>query len=124
MTRRYGLRHYILDEADNPVELPMPEGVPLLDALAAVIKPHAQWIADNEARMRVAEDFIDDVRVSTVFLSVGISFGEPPDMFETMLFKPGQEAFLFGRCATWNEAKGLHDFAVAMVKNGELPWQS
>lgn len=68
------------------------------------------WAASREdpKGYRVAETYIDDVRVSTVFLGVDHSFdGGPPLLFETMVFggplDEEQE-----RCSTWAQAEAMH----------------
>lgn len=74
----------------------------------------AKWF--ETANRRVADETIDGVRVSTVFLSLDHSFGDgPPMLFETMVFGGplDQEQ---DRCTTWDEAETMHKAMVARVK--------
>jgi hypothetical protein len=74
----------------------------------------AKWIETGDRR--VADETIDGVRVSTVFLSLDHSFGEgPPMLFETMVFGGplDQEQ---GRCTTWDEAEAMHAAMVTRMK--------
>jgi len=67
-----------------------------------------EWF-ENGSNRRVAEDIVEGVRVSTVFLGLDHSFGEgPPLLFETMVFgeSPLQEECV--RYATWEEAEQGH----------------
>lgn len=83
----------------------------------------AKWFGDRKNR-RVADETIDGVRVSTVFLSLDHSFGEgPPMLFETMVFGGPMDQEQ-ARCTTWDEAETMHAAMVARVKeqgsNGPL----
>lgn len=62
---------------------------------------------------RVAETFIGDTRISTVFLGLNHNFtrGGPPLLFETMSFGSGDEYQY--RYATWDEAVAGHNHLVA-----------
>lgn len=63
---------------------------------------------------RVAETFVNDVRVSTVFLGLDHGFGGRPLLFETMIFGGPHDEFC-ERCSTWDEAVQQHDRVLAMV---------
>ena len=62
---------------------------------------------------RVAETFVEKIRISTVFLGVDVSLdGKPPVLFETMVFdKDGDEKGCF-RYTTWSEAIQGHETVV------------
>jgi hypothetical protein len=114
-------RHYILDDANNPIALPIDE-----IGLTPTIVAHGQWLADNQHRLHVGDDTIGETRCSTVFLGWAIGFGEPPDVFETMLFQTGwsKRSLVVARYATWAEAATGHAVSVAALKEGYDPWQS
>ena len=70
----------------------------------------------------VAQDIIDNVLVSTIFLGIDHGFGrldsnkeEPPVTFETMIFGGKHDQYQ-ERCCTWSEAEITHAKAVALVK--------
>jgi len=67
---------YILDEQGNPVEEPE-------------LLKWAEWF-ENSANRRVALTFVENKRISTVFLGLDHSFSNAPDavpvLWETMVF--------------------------------------
>ena len=70
---------------------------------------------------QIGDDYIDSVRVSTVFMGVDHNFdpdGEPL-LFETMIFG-GRLDHSRSRCATWAEAEAMHAEAVRLVRAGHL----
>jgi hypothetical protein len=79
--------------------------------------PLMQWARTLEQadQRRVAEDFIGDVRVSTVFLGINLDpLGRsPPLVFETMVFP---DCDLIGRWATYDEAEAEHTKLVAAYR--------
>lgn len=85
------MRHYILKDKEV-VEVDFAEWT--------------EWFAT--ADRHVADETIDNVRISTVFLSADYSFQEgPPVLFETMVFggKLDQE---MDRYCTWEQAETGH----------------
>ncbi len=77
----------------------------------------ARWFQTGDAARRVAEDFVGDVRISTVFLGIDHSFSRvgPPVLFETMVFAgPLDEEQ--DRYCTWDEAVAGHAAMLARVK--------
>jgi hypothetical protein len=69
---------------------------------------------------RVAETFIGDIHVSTVFLGLDEQFGKgPPILFETMIFGGRLDEFQ-NRCSTWEQAEAMHSEAVQLVRTGHL----
>lgn len=74
-----------------------------------------RWFESRENR-HVANDYIGDVHVSTVFLGLNHQFGAgPPLLFETMIFG-GEHDQYQERCSTWDEAVAMHATALALVK--------
>jgi hypothetical protein len=70
--------------------------------------PLMQWARTLENSNRhVGDDYIGDVRVSTVFLGLNLDpLGrDPPLVFETMVFP---SCDLIGRWATYDEAEAEH----------------
>lgn len=79
-----------------------------------------KWAENFEKDRRVAEAYIGDVYVSTVFLGFDHSFGDgPPLLFETMIFG-GQYDGYQGRTSTWDEAIECHVEAVSRVADSPL----
>ena len=75
----------------------------------------ARFFEDIKNR-RVAEDIIDGVRISTVFLGIDHNFGNgEPLLFETMIFG-GDNYDYQERYATWTEAEAGHQRAIELVK--------
>jgi hypothetical protein len=75
----------------------------------------AKWF--QTATRQVAENAINDVRVSTVFLGVDHNlFGDgPPVLFETMVFGGDLDQEQV-RYSTWDEAERGHDEMCKRVK--------
>lgn len=74
-----------------------------------------RWFDDINNR-RVAETFVGDVHISTVFLGIDHRFGDgPPLWFETMIFGGEHDEFQ-DRYSTLDEARSGHNRAVAMVQ--------
>lgn len=108
----------------------------ILDGQTAVpVDDALEWATWNEAQReslanggpwanRVAETYINECRISTVFLGVNYSFmpDTPPLIFETMVFPDddGGESHC-ERYSTWAEAEEGHARIVAAVEAGEIP---
>ena len=74
----------------------------------------ANWFAT--ANRHVAKEEIGDATISTVFLGLNHSFGEPrPLLFETMVFGGDLDEYQ-ERCSTWEEAETMHAETVRRVK--------
>jgi len=68
----------------------------------------AEWFEKNNGNRHVADETIEGVRISTVFLGLDHAYGGgPPMIFETMVFDGplDQEQ---DRCSTWEEAEATH----------------
>lgn len=80
----------------------------------------AEWMEQARAKelTRVAETSVgpvlDSTLVSTIFLGVNHSFGEPPILFETMVFGGPLDGEI-QRCGTWDEAAAQHEAVVAQA---------
>jgi hypothetical protein len=92
-------RHYILDG-----KTPVP----------ADLYTWGRWFEDMSNR-RVAESYVGDVRISTVFLGLDHSPGfGPPELFETMVFGgPLDDETV--RYSTWEAALDGHAAMLAKV---------
>jgi hypothetical protein len=76
------------------------------------------WFSDFDRR-RVAESFVGNVRISTVFLGIDHRFyGKgPPLIFETMVFgatDDGGDEMI--RTSTWDEAEIAHKAMTAKIQ--------
>lgn len=94
----------------------------VLDGHKAVPCPDTEnWFKRLRSDDRhVADETIDDVRISTVFIGYDYSFNpEVPLLFETMIFGGEHHGDLI-RCSTWEQAEAQHTEAVALVKQGNL----
>jgi hypothetical protein len=78
-----------------------------------------RWM--ETAGRRVAFFELGGVSISTVFLGLDHQFANgPPLLFETMVFKGGEEVSgRTRRCSTWDEAEAQHAEAVAIVEGRE-----
>lgn len=81
-----------------------------------------EYLHFREKRLRVKLEQIGRYDISTAFLGTNHNFfGEPPLLFETMIFYDGEavvddECEYQERCSTWNEAISMHEKAVQYVK--------
>lgn len=76
----------------------------------------AQWY--ENADRHVANEEINGVTISTVFLGLDHSFdGGKPLLFETMIFGGAHNDYQ-ERCSTWKEAEVMHQKAMDLIKNG------
>jgi hypothetical protein len=75
----------------------------------------ARWL--ETADRIVAKTNIGPLRVSTVFLGLDHAplQGEPPQLFETMIFDGGEDGYQT-RCSTWDEAEKMHAAAVEVAR--------
>jgi len=74
----------------------------------------AGWF--ETAKRHVANDSIEKIRVSTVFLGMDHNWGEgKPLLFETMIFEGKHDGYQ-ERYSTWEEAEVGHKKAVSLVK--------
>lgn len=79
----------------------------------------ARWFEENYRMRHVADQEIDGVRISTVFLALDHRFGDagPPLLFETMIFGGPHDQYQ-DRCSTWEQAETMHATALALVRAG------
>ena len=77
----------------------------------------AESLFRDMTKRRVALTEIGKATVSTVFLAIDHSFGEPgpPVLFETMVSVDGEWGDDCERCCTWDEAVQQHERAVAVL---------
>ena len=70
----------------------------------------AFWFEHHTKERQVRHtDLYGQSLVSTVF--IGVSFDDPPLVFETMIFRVNDESVTTGRYATWEEAECGHEIA-------------
>lgn len=91
-----------------------------LEGKKAVICPSliewAQWI--GTANCHVADEIIEEIRISTVFLGLDHNFlrrGDPL-LFETMVFFPNGETGRMCRYFTWEEAEEGHKKIANLIR--------
>jgi len=84
-----------------------------------------EWGEQHEQMRRdctkhVADETIDDKRISTVWLGLDHQWNEngPPLIYETMVFNGDPHEIYCKRYSTWQEAEKGHHRAVQWVKNG------
>jgi len=94
--------HYILD-GKTPVK--------------AGLLQWARWF--ETANRHVAQSFVAEHRISTVFLGLDHQFGDgPPLLFETMVFKgDSMREEWCERCSTWDEAEAMHQRGCEHVRS-------
>ena len=75
------------------------------------------WAVEKAIGTKLALSFIEDARISTVFLAIDHGLWLPePVLFETMIFG-GELDGLQWRYSTWDEAIAGHHTAVKQVEN-------
>jgi hypothetical protein len=85
------------------------------------VKEWEKWYQDINNR-RIARTEINNLLVSTVFLTIDHGWSGTPQWFETMVFEDidiGTDKFC-RRYETWEQALKGHDEVVQMVKEGNL----
>ena len=98
--------------ADHYILTPKTHKIKVVDLIT-----WAKWFETAEKERRVAQNFIGDVHVSTVFLGLDYNWGTgKPLLFETMIFG-GERDGETERYATWNEAEKGHKKIVASLQS-------
>jgi hypothetical protein len=96
------MRHYILNEKR--------------EAIAVDLMTWAEWYQGGDEQRRVGETFVNEVRISTVFLGSDHNWGEGrPLVFETMIFG-GEWDEEMERYSTWEEAEKGHGNWVRFIE--------
>lgn len=94
---------YILDKDGNPI-------------ICNDLILWGKWMAKNDDARRIALDYIDEVKISTVFLGLDHQFTHgSPLLYETMIFGGEHDGYQ-DRYSTRNEALFGHNKALDMVK--------
>lgn len=98
---------YTLDENNNPTPCSLMEWGELFET--------------EEGRKKKQIDFteIDGYTISTVFLGIdhGFDLTKKPILFETMIFYRN-ESIYETQCATYDEAKKMHQDAIQWINDG------
>jgi len=96
---------YILDENNLPIK------VSVFDAV--------DWLENNDDKVRLKQEHIGDIYISTVFLGLDHAFnGEIPLLWETMIFG-GENDQYQERYSSYEDALDGHQKAVELVKNSK-----
>lgn len=86
------------------------------------IQPSVEYPDNMETVRRVAEDFVENILISTVFLSLDHGFhGAAPIVFETMVFE-SKDSFRESHCvrySTYQAALDGHNQIIEEVKLGQ-----
>lgn len=94
----------------------------VLKGRTAVPASMIEWARffEDFGNRNVSFDEIGGITISTIFLGLDHNHfgGGEPLLFETMIFDESGEGNYQTRCSTWDEAKAMHDRAVALVKDG------
>lgn len=77
----------------------------------------ALWLSQNQLACRVADDYTDSWRASTVFLGLDHNYSTSGDpvLFETMVFFADGDYGVAGRYCTWAEAAAGHERIRSML---------
>lgn len=110
-------KYILIGQTPVPVE-PCDPYTP--EGIAGLIE-WARWFENNDCRRVASTRVLDVCRVSTVFLGLDHGFGrllgrgEPPILFDSMVFWDGESGNEQDRCFTWSEAEAMHAHMVAEV---------
>lgn len=81
----------------------------------------AAWVSlSHDDYRKVARDELDGWLISTIWTGLDLS-GQPPLIFETMIFKPDGSPCYQERWPTEAAALAGHDQAVAAVRDHDVP---
>jgi hypothetical protein len=99
----------------------------ILNGHTPVLEPDmpvwGKWM--ETADRHVNETTIGVLRISTIFLGIDHNFfdGQPPRLFETMIFGFDSDDSYQTRCATWEQAERMHalacDIAETMMREAD-----
>lgn len=78
----------------------------------------ARWRARmwSHPDVRIAEDVVDDVRVSTVFVGFDPVVSGPPVLWETAIFCEARETMMFARYSSKADAIAGHAAALELAR--------
>ena len=92
---------YILDENNKPI-------------LSTIIQ-YVEWIEKNPERKAVKQEYVGDVRISTVFLGLDHAWdSDIPVLWETMIFGGEHDQYM-DRYTSYEEALEGHQTALNLV---------
>jgi hypothetical protein len=96
---------YILDDENNPVP--------------STITDYVKWEEDNLEKRIVKQEYIGDIRVSTVFLGLDHAWiGETPILWETMIFGGEYDQYQV-RYTSYDAALQGHEIALSLIKTNK-----
>lgn len=105
------------DDAERPMYYVLFHGqpVPEMDFLRWMA-----WMATEPPDLRVAEDFVGETRISTIFLGMDHNHDRegPPILYETMVFTGKMDGEMW-RYSTKEQAQNGHEQVVLMVIDAE-----
>lgn len=98
---------------------PVPYGCDILTNPVQYIKLAHKHFEHKRRKFRIRSRTIGELWISTVFLGLDHSFmGGDPMLFETIIFKNGEQYGNCDRCSTHREALKQHQAALKQVKAG------
>ena len=93
---------YILDENNKPVK-------------ATSIMEAADWMENNPERKAVKQEYVGDVRISTVFLGLDHAWeSDIPVLWETMIFGGEHDQYM-DRYTSYEDALEGHQTALNLI---------
>jgi hypothetical protein len=96
---------YILDENNKPIR--------------STIVDCGEWLKKNPERKAVKQEYVGDVRISTVFLGLDHAWprdGDTPLLWETMIFGGEHDQYM-DRYTSYEDAVEGHQTALNLVNN-------
>lgn len=82
----------------------------------------ARWFEDSMNQRIVQQDYLGDIKVSTVFLSIDHSFGgDNPVLWESMIFGGPHDGYQKRCGGPRSAALELHQIALAVAKGERQP---
>jgi len=93
---------YILDKENKPVK--------------STIIQYGEWIEANPERKAVKQEYVGDIRVSTVFLGLDHAWpkGNTPVLWETMIFGGEHDQYM-DRYTSYEDALEGHQIALTLI---------
>ena len=91
---------YILDETNKPI-------------LSTIIQ-YVEWIEKNPEKKAVKQEYVGDVRISTVFLGLDHAAEIAPVLWETMIFGGEHDQYM-DRYTSYEDALEGHQTALNLV---------
>lgn len=99
---------------------PVPYGCNILTDTSGYLKLVRKHFENITIKHRIRSRTIGNLWISTVFLGLDHGYNGKPILFETMIFKDGEQYGNCDRCSTHREALNQHQAAIELVKKEKL----